>query len=387
MIYLDNSATTELAPEVREAMEPFFSGEYGNASSVYDLGTRARVALEQARATIASAIGADAREIVFTASGTESNNAAIKGLVFKQFFAGTPFDQLHAISTRAEHHAVLNPMEFIARLGVQAELLDVDETACISVADVQTALRSNTTLASFMLVNNETGGINSIAEITDVIRAKSGALVHTDAVQAFGKMPINVRKLGVDLLSVSAHKLHGPKGIGALFTRSGIQWEPLLHGGAQERNRRGGTESVASAVGFAMAVELAMKHLEATRSHLRALKEHLLRELSKLPGVRLNGDPSRTIESIVNFSFAPDVLEAIDGEALLMRFDLEGIAVSNGSACTSGSLQPSHVLLAAGKGKEVASKSIRVSFSRYTPIHEVDVFLHALTPIIPALAK
>jgi len=383
VIYLDNSATTPIAPEVREAMRPYLDTEYGNASSVYQLGTRARVALEEARAIVASAIGADAREIVFTANGTEANNAAIKGAVMERHFAGVSFKSMRVVTSPAEHHAVLHPVAYLGRLGVQLAYAAVDEAGVVSEEAVKKQLKKDTALLSLMLANNEVGTISPIGPIGLMLRASApNALYHTDAVQALGKMPINVRELGVDMLSLSAHKIHGPKAIGALFIKSGTKLEPLMHGGAQERNRRGGTESVALAVGFAKAVELAQASMEQTRAHYADLRSYLLAKLAEIPEVVLNTDPSRSIGSIVNFSFTPEVLERIDGEALLIRFDLENIAVSNGSACTSGTVQPSHVLMAMGKGKEVASKSIRVSFSRYTERSAIDAFITALKTIL-----
>jgi cysteine desulfurase len=383
VIYLDNSATTPIAPEVREAMLPFLEEEYGNASSVYQLGTRARVALEEARGVIASAIGADARELVFTANGTEANNAAIKGAVMERHFAGSAFKSLRVITSPAEHHAVLHPVEYLVKLGVQVGYAQPDSAGVVSEEAVRKELKKDVAVVSVMMVNNEVGAMSPIGRIGPIIKGITDkALFHTDAVQALGKMPINVRELDVDMLSLSAHKIHGPKAIGALFIKSGTKLEPLMHGGAQERNRRGGTESVALAAGFAKAVEMAQASMQQTRAQFTELRSYLLAKLAEIPEVVLNTDPSRSIESIVNFSFTPEVLAKLDGEALLIRFDLENIAISNGSACTSGTVQPSHVLMAMGKGKEVASKSIRVSFSRYTQRSAVDAFVAALKGIV-----
>jgi cysteine desulfurase len=383
VIYLDNSATTPIAPEVREAMLPYLEEEYGNASSVYQLGARARVALEDARGVIAQAIGADARELVFTANGTEANNAAMKGAVMQRHFDGASFKSLRVITSSAEHHAVLHPVEYLAKMGVQVGYAQCDSAGVVSEAAVKQQMKKDVAVVSLMMVNNEVGALSPIGHIGPMIKSVSDkALFHTDAVQALGKMPINVRELGVDMLSLSAHKIHGPKAIGALFIKSGTKLEPLMHGGAQERNRRGGTESVALAVGFAKAVEMSQASMEKTRAHLADLRTYLLSKLSDFPEVILNTEPARSIESIVNFSFIPSVLDKLDGEALLIRFDLENIAISNGSACTSGTVQPSHVLMAMGKGKEVASKSIRVSFSRYTQKSAVDAFVEVLKGII-----
>jgi len=380
MIYLDNAATTPLAPEVLEAMRPFLGEEFGNASSVHQLGSRARVAIESARETVARAIHAAPREIVFTSGGTEANNAAIKGSLFKHYtdhFSGKPWSELKVLTSSAEHHAVLEPIEWIATLGAVVTFVPVG-----SFGHVQwnsDLIADDTALVSLMMVNNETGAINPIAGIANEVKKNSKALVHTDAVQALGKIPIDVKALGVDFLSISAHKIHGPKGIGALYIKSGTPWEPLLHGGSQERNRRGGTEAVALAVGFAEAI----KRISDGEGNVTALRKHLLTKLAQIPEVILNSaTDDSSIDSIVNFSFVPEVLARIDADALIIRFDMEGIAVSNGSACTSGSQQPSHVLLAMGKSKEVATKSVRVSFSRYNTAEDVDRLIEAMRKIV-----
>ena len=378
MIYLDNSATTPLAPEVLRAMLPFMEGEFGNASSVYTLGSRARVALEGARETIARYINAEPREIVFTSGGTESNNTAISGPIFHSHFAGKAWNEMSVVTGHAEHHAVLQPVEFLEKFGVHTRYADVDRTGHIMLESIGNKIDHKTLLVSCMMLNNEVGAINPIREIVHLVKERSSVLVHSDAVQALGKMRIDVKELGVDLLSLSAHKIHGPKGIGALYTRSGISWEPLMHGGAQERNRRGGTEAVALAVGFAEAIRL-LPDSETASDHFQTLRSYLLARLSEIPEIILNSATDTTAtDAIVNFSFVPDVLSKLDADSLLIRFDLEGIAISNGSACTSGSLQPSHVLLAMGLGKEVASKSVRVSFSRYNTKGDVDRFIEAL---------
>lgn len=382
MIYLDNSATTIIPPEVRDAMLPHLGEQYGNASSVYALGAHARVVLEDARATIARHIGADAKEIVFTGSGTEANNAAIKGIILERHCSGTPFKAMAAVTSKAEHHAVLHPFEHLAKLGVKTHLLDVDRNAMVDLESL-TQLPREVRLVSFMMVNNEVGSINDVKDLTRRVKQKNEkAIVHTDAVQALGKLRFDVRDLGVDMLSLSAHKIHGPKGIGALYIKSGLKLEPLMHGGAQERNRRAGTESLALAVGFARAVEIAERDLGGVTAHISSLKDHLIAQMRDIPEVVLNVDPMRSVASIVSLSFVPEVLATLDGEALLIRFDLEGIAVSNGSACTSGSMQPSHVLLAMGKSAEIAAKSIRVSFSRYNSVADVDAFVRVLKQIV-----
>ncbi len=382
MIYLDNSATTPLAPEVREAMEPWLDNEFGNASSIHSIGRSAKVALEAAREIIANAIGARPSEIVFTSSGTEANNAAIVGSVMHEKLKGTGFSSQSIITSAAEHHAVLEPAQFLAKLGARSLVLPVDSEGRSFPEAVAGSLDDSTTIVSMMLVNNEVGSINPIAEISEVVHTNSGALMHTDAIQALGKMPLNVGELGVDLASFSAHKIHGPKGIGALFVKSGTELEPLVHGGAQERNRRGGTEPVALAVGFAQAVRLAEKRLAAQHSELEALGHWLRSELLVIPGVTINSPQEHWLPSIINFSFAPELLDTIDGETLIMRFDLEGIAVSNGAACTSGTVQPSHVLLAMGKGDKVAGASVRISLSHETTKTDLDQFLQVLRRMI-----
>ena len=383
MIYLDNSATTPLADEVREAMMPYLEGEFGNASSVHTLGVRARVALDDARETIARAINAEPKEIIFTSGGTEANNTAIKSALFRHYrehFAGKPWSDLHILTSRAEHQAVLQPIEWMEKIGAVASYADVDSFGRIIIESVAQKLTPETALASFMLVNNETGAISPIKEIAELVKSKTNAVVHTDAVQALGKIPVDIRELGVDLLSLSAHKIHGPKGIGALYARTGFDWESLIHGGSQERNRRGGTEAVALAVGFAAAVKLMAGH----EVHFRDLRNYLLTKLRDIPEVVLNSATDDTsVDAIVNLTFIPEVLARLDADALIIRFDLVGVAISNGSACTSGSAQPSHVLLACGKGDEVANKSIRVSFSRYNTFSDIDKFIEAIRKIIP----
>jgi cysteine desulfurase len=381
VIYLDNSATTPISDAVRAAMEPFLANEFGNASSVYTLGNRARVALEEARETVARYIGAHPREITFTSSGTEANNTALKGRFFHLIEKGIAANDIEIITDRAEHHAVLYPVEFLEKLGANAAFAAIDNTGHVDIDSLSTLLNDRTRIVSIMQVNNEVGAINDIAAIGRLVKATAPqAALHTDAVQALGKIPVDVGKLHVDMLTLSAHKIHGPKGIGALYTRSGIEWEPLMHGGAQERNRRGGTESVALAVGFAAAIKELAPDLS---EYVLGLRAYLLDQLRTLPKVELNSASDDTCSpATVNFSFHDDVLRRLDSDALLIRFDLAGIAISNGSACTSGSLQPSHVLLAMGKSKEVASKSIRVSFSRYNTIEEIDRFVEVLKTII-----
>jgi cysteine desulfurase len=383
MIYLDNSATTFLDPAVREAMQPYLAEKFGNASSIYSLGRDARMALEDSRSIVASSIGADSAEIVFTSGGTEANNHAIKGAIFGAVKKGKSFKELSILTSQAEHHAVLEPVAFLEELGINAIRVEVTNEGNVNSERLQST-EKDITLASFMLVNNEVGIINPVNELAVLLKVSSpNLLIHTDAVQALGKIDVDVKELGIDLLSLSAHKIHGPKGIGALFIRRGIKIEPLHHGGAQERNRRGGTESVALAVGFAEAARQLQLVKEKTRKHITELRKYAIAELSLLPEILFNSRlDEKGVDGIINISFIPDVLKRLDGEALLIRFDLEGIAVSNGSACTSGSIQPSHVLMAMGKGQEIASKSLRISFSRYTTKEEIDKFMEVLIKII-----
>ena len=384
MIYLDNSATTPLDERVLDAMGPYLRDGFGNASSIYELGRSARIALEDARATVASAIGAEESEIVFTSGGTEANNHAIQGAVFAVHLAGRNFKEQTISVSQVEHHAVLEPAEFVEKLGVKVHRIGVDSDGIVDIHTFRSSLSKNTSLVSVMSVNNETGSINPIKEIASLTRELSPlSLIHTDAVQALGKIDISVKDWGVDLLSLSAHKIHGPKGIGALYVRRTVMIEPLLHGGAQERNRRGGTEAVALAVGFAKAAEIVMHEKEVRREYIHLLHDYLIRRLLEIEGVVLNSSTTgKSVNNIINITFTPEVLAKVEGDALIIRFDLDGIAVSNGSACTSGALQPSHVLLAMGKGEEVARKSIRVSLSHTNTTEDLDAFLVTLQKIL-----
>lgn len=382
MIYLDNSATTSLELEVRDAMLPYYDSHYGNASSIYRIGREARIALENARAQVAEGIGADESEIVFTSGGTEANNHAVLGTVFARRSEGIALDKQSIITSNAEHHAVLEPIDFVSSLGVKSIIQEVDEDCIVRSDSLRSKLNADVTLVSLMSVNNETGALNQIRDITQLVKEHSPAYIHTDAVQALGKIDMNVKEWGVDLLTLSAHKIHGPKGVGALFIRRTVMIEPFLHGGKQERNRRGGTESVALAVGFAKAVELLAKEKEERKKHIRGLHSHLLSSLNTLDDVVINSPlGSKSVPEIVNITFSEKVRQKLEADTLIMRFDLDGIAVSNGSACTSGSLQPSHVLLAMGKGDDVAAKSIRISLSKFTTLSDIDTFISSLVKI------
>ncbi len=373
-----------MLPEVRAAMEPYFAGEYGNASSVHQLGRSARTAIEEARETVARVIGAEPREIIFTSGGTESNNTAIKGALFAHYaehFAGKIWQDMGIVSSEVEHDSVLGPIQWMSKIGAKPNFVKTDEFGGVSVEAVAEALAPETAIVSLMMVNNETGAISPIGPISQMIRERSHAVFHADAVQSLGKLPIDVRELGVDMLTLSAHKIHGPKGIGALFVRSGVKLEQLHHGGSQERNRRGGTEAVALAVGFAEAV----RHMQGHTHHFRSLRQYLLERFARIPEVLLNSaNDEHSVDTIVNFTFVPEVRARLDADTLIIRFDMEGIAVSNGAACTSGSQQPSHVLLALGKGSDVASKSVRVSFSRFNTTADIDRLLEVIGKVLSA---
>ena len=380
MIYLDNSSTTPLLPEVRAAMEPYLDGAFGNASSVHSAGLAARAALEEARETIARHIHAEPREIIFTSGGTESNNTALVGTAFRRYLSGTPFAEQRLLTSLAEHRAVLDTARFLERLGVRTECIRPAMHGEVTPEALRTLVTEGVTSVSLMMVNNETGAMSDTAELVRTVRERSPAAVfHTDAVQALGKVAIDVRTLGVDMMTLSAHKIHGPKGVGALYVRSGREFEPLLHGGSQERNRRGGTEAVALAVGFAEAV----KHIVVEDPTIRALREQLVRGLQEMPQVRFNSAVDGTcVPGILNLTFTEDVLSRLDPEALLIRFDLADIAVSNGAACSSGAMQPSHVLVACGASEAVARCSVRVSLSRFNTAREIGQFIEVLRGII-----
>lgn len=383
MIYLDNSATTKLDDRVRTAMEPYLSSKFGNASSIHALGREARVALESARATLAKTIGADPAEIVFTSGGTEADNMAVKGPLFSALKAGRSINELSILTSSTEHQAVLEPVEFFETLGVAVHRAAVGSDGIVALHTIPTDL----TLASIMFVNNEVGSINDIATTTRLIRSSSAAtIIHTDAVQALGKLRFDVHQLGVDLMTLSAHKIHGPKGIGALYIRRGVQIEALLHGGSQERNRRGGTEAVALAVGFAEAARLAYEEFDTRLSHVTWLREQLVSALREIPEAVVNSNiDERGVANIISVTLVPEVLAKLEAETLIVRMDLDGIAVSNGAACTSGTLQPSHVLRAMGKGDAVATKSIRVSLSNDNSITDINAFVSSLKQIITSV--
>ena len=374
-VYMDNAATTKLSPDVLNAMMPYLTDIYGNASSVHAFGREAREGVEHARNQVAAAINASPDEIFFTAGGTESDNMAIKGVAHKYAKKGK-----HIITTAIEHHAVLHTCEALEKEGYEVTYLPVDEDGLISVEQVKAAMRDDTLLVTVMFANNEVGTIEPIAEIGALCRERN-VLFHTDAVQAVCHIPIDVRAMNIDLMSISAHKVHGPKGIGALYCRKGIVLEPVIVGGAQERKRRAGTENVAGIVGLGAAIERAHKNMSADMARVSALRDKLISGILKnIPHVKLNGHPTQRLPQNVNFS-----IRYIEGESILLMLDINGIAASSGSACTSGSLDPSHVLLAMGIPHEIAHGSLRLTLSDMTTDEEVDYVLETLTKTVKRL--
>lgn len=376
-IYMDNAATTRVKPEVLEAMLPYYGEVFGNPSTIYYYGREAHKALDHARQQVAAAIGADKDEIYFTSCGTESDNWAIKGAAFAHQKKGN-----HIITSVIEHHAVLHTCGWLEKHGFEVTYLPVDEYGRVNPADVEKAITDQTILISIMFANNEIGTIQPIAEIAKIARAHN-ILFHTDAVQAVGAVPINVHELGVDMLSLSGHKFYAPKGVGALYIRRGVRIDTHQHGGAQERGKRGGTENMAQIVGLGKAIELATADVEGHAKKLAHMRDRLIDGiLAEIPEVRLNGHRTERLPNNVNVS-----IRYIEGEALLLRLDLAGIAASSGSACTSGSLDPSHVLLAIGLPHEIAHGSLRLSLGDFNTEHDVDVVLEKLPQIVSTLRE
>ncbi len=374
-IYLDNAATTAVSPEVLEAMLPYFTQCFGNPSSIHSTGRDARRVVDAARRQVAAAIGAQPQEIYFTAGGSESDNWAIKGTAFAKKSRGN-----HIITSAIEHHAVLHTCAWLEKQGFEVTYLPVDEFGRVRVEDVEKAITDKTILITIMAANNEIGTIQPIAEIGKLAHDK-GILFHTDAVQAIGAMPIDVNAMHIDMLSMSGHKFHGPKGIGALYIRKGVKIDQYLHGGAQERGQRAGTENLAGIVGMGKAIEIATQHLEENARRLTVLRDKLIDGiLAEIPDVRLNGHRTQRLPNNVNVS-----VRYVEGEALLLRLDLAGIAGSSGSACTSGSLDPSHVLLAIGLPHEIAHGSLRLSLGTDTTEAEIDEVLDKLPGIVKNL--
>lgn len=374
-IYADNAATTRLSDTALNAMLPYMQAEYGNPSSLHSVGQRAQEALTDARARIAARLGCQPTEVIFTSGGSEADNQAIRSAAAFGKLKG----KTHIISTAFEHHAVLHTLEALEKEGFTVTLLDVHEDGMVSAQQVEEAITPETCLVTIMYANNEIGTVQPIAEIGEVCR-RHGVLFHTDAVQAVGHLPVNVVEQNIDLLSLSAHKFHGPKGIGVLYARKGVPIFPLIHGGAQERNRRGGTENIPAIVGMAAALDEACDNLDEDTRKLTALRERLIEGLSKIPHSVLNGHRERRLPGTVNFCF-----EGIEGESLLLLLDDKGVYASSGSACTSGSLDPSHVLLAIGRPHEIAHGSLRLSLSPDTTEEEVDYMVEAVTDVVAYL--
>lgn len=377
LIYLDNAATTKTAPEVVEAMLPYFSEYYGNASTVYAFGEESRKAVTHARDTIANALSAKLEEIYFTAGGSESDNWALKATAEAYKLKGN-----HIITSKIEHHAILHTCEYLEQQGYEVTYLDVDENGLISLEELEKAIRPTTILISIMFANNEIGTIEPIAEIGKIAH-EHGVLFHTDAVQAFGQVPIDVDAMHIDMLSSSGHKLNGPKGIGFLYIRKGVKIRSLIHGGAQERKRRAGTENVPGIVGYGKAVELAIADLQERTEKETELRDYLIKRVeTEIPFTRVNGDRSKRLPNNVNFCF-----RFIEGESLLIMLDMKGICASSGSACTSGSLDPSHVLLAIGLEHEIAHGSLRLTLGRDTTKEEIDITIEELKKIVSHLRE
>ncbi len=373
--YFDNAATTPVREEVLQEILPYFREYYGNASSIYSIARESKKALEAARAKVAAAIGATPDEIYFTAGGSESDNMALRGVV-----NASKKEKKHIITTKIEHHAILHTAEFLETKGVDVTYLNVDEFGKISLEELENAIRPETVLISVMFANNEIGTIQPIAEIAEIAK-KHGVLFHTDAVQAVGHVPIDVEKLQVDLLSMSGHKLGAPKGIGAIYIRKGTRISPLIFGGAQEKKLRAGTENIAGIVGLGKAAELAVAEMEETTKKLTALRDKLIHGiLESIPDSRLNGHPTDRLPGNCNISFS-----YIEGESLLLLLDALGIAASSGSACTSGSLDPSHVLMAIGLPHEIAHGSLRLTIDRENTEEQVDFILEKLPGLVQRL--
>ena len=381
VIYMDHAATTAVRPEVLEAMLPYFGESYGNPSSIYTLAQESRKAVDDARETVARILGARIGEIVFTSGGTESDNAALKGAASALRNTGN-----HVVTTAVEHHAVLHTCHQLEQFGFEVTYLPVDSDGLVDPADVERAITDRTVLVSVMLANNEIGAIQPVSEIAGIAkrqaeRRERTIVVHTDAVQAAGLMDLNVRDLGVDMLSLSAHKFHGPKGVGVLYVRRGTPFESQQMGGGQERERRSGTENVPGVVGLAEALRLATQERDALEAHCRRLRDRIIEGINeRIEGVHLNGHPTQRLANNVNVSF-----ERVEGEPVLLGLDFAGICASSGSACSSASLEPSHVLLAIGRPAEVAQGSLRITVGAANTDEDVDYLLTVLSDLVTRL--
>lgn len=374
-VYLDNAATTALSPRVLEAMLPYFTQHYGNPSSVHAFGREAKQGLDRARDQVAKALHCDPSEVIFTGCGTESDNTVLLGVAQRYGNKGK-----HIITTNVEHHAILHTCEYLEKQGYSVTYLPVDQDGLVTAEQVAAAIRPDTILVSIMFANNEVGTIMPIQEIGAVCKEK-GVLFHTDAVQAVGHIPVDVQAMHIDMLSLSAHKFHGPKGVGALYCRKGIRLPSYIMGGAQEKGRRAGTENVAGIVGLGAAIELATEQLEENRAKMTALRDRLMTGIqARISEVKLNGHPTNRLPNNVNFSF-----KYIEGESILLMLDMNGIAASSGSACTSGSLDPSHVLLALGLPHEIAHGSVRLTLGDETTAEDIDYTIDVLEKTVARL--
>lgn len=380
-IYFDNASTTNVDERVMEEMLPFFTGHFGNANSAHQLGRTAKVAIEDAREKIAKLLGAEPSEIIFTSGGTESDNAIIKGTV-----AATR--KTEVITSPIEHHAVMHPAESLKMQGIKVTYIKPDSSGVIQPEQVEEAISDQTAIVSLMHVNNEIGSINPIKKIAAICREKK-VVFHSDTVQSVGKIPVNVKELGLDSLSISAHKIYGPKGIGVLYIKNGTPWIPWLQGGSQERRRRGGTSNVAGIVALAAALEYAIDEMDQVRAHYKTLREAAIQGLDReLQGrYQINGPETDGVPHILNLGFLPAGDTGLDGEMLLLNLDIDGICVSNGSACTSGAMEPSHVLKGIGVPDPIANSSIRISFGKHNSVEEVEFFIQRLSKILDRMVK
>ena len=374
-VYADNAATTKMSQVAIDAMLPYFTETYGNPSSLHSIGQEAKEALESARATVAACLGCEPREIYFTSGGSEADNQAI--ISAARF--GARKGKKHIISTAFEHHAVLHTLDKLKKEGFEVTLLDVSKGHTITAQQVKEAIRPDTCLVTTMYANNEIGSVLPIPEIGAVCK-EAGVIFHTDAVQAVGHLHINVKEQNIDMLSLSAHKFHGPKGVGALYCRRGLPLQNVIEGGAQERGKRCGTENIPGIMGMAAAMKDACDHIDENMPRVAALRDKLIAHLSQIPHCALNGDPVNRLPGNVSFCF-----EGIEGESLLLLLDMKGVCASSGSACTSGSLDPSHVLLAIGRVHDVAHGSLRLSLSEYNTEEEVDHILKAVPEVVQHL--
>lgn len=376
-IYMDNAATTPVKKEVLDEMLPYFTEKFGNPSSIYAIGRESRKAIENSREKVAKVLGADPKEIYFTSGGSEADNWALKGVAFANKNKGN-----HIITSKIEHHAILHTCQYLEKHGFKVTYLDVDEYGMVNVEQLKDAITDETILISIMFANNEIGTIQPIKEIGAIAKEK-GIYFHTDAVQAMGNVKIDVNELNIDLLSMSAHKFYGPKGVGALYIRQGVKIDSLIHGGAQERNKRASTENVPAIVGLGKAIELAYENIDSHNKKLTALRQRLIKGVfDNIDYVRLNGHPEKRLPGNTSFCF-----QFVEGESLLLSLDMEGIAGSSGSACTSGSLDPSHVLLAIGLPHEIAHGSLRLALGDFNTEEEVDFVVKALVKIVNRLRQ